>query len=70
MLEEIRHREDQLRQHRDLLEARVLERVAMIEEAEQTVLELFRLFLEIRIGPDWEQELVKVRQWVHKAAVN
>ena len=54
----------------DAFEARVLERVAMIEEAEQTVLELFRLFLEIRIGPDWEQELVRVRQWVHKAAVN
>ena len=54
----------------DAFEARVLERVAMIEEAVQTVLELFRLFLEIRIGPDWEQELVRVRQWVHKAAVN
>ena len=54
----------------DAFEARVLERVAMIEEAVQTVLELFRLFLDIRIGPDWEQELVRVRQWVHKAAVN
>jgi hypothetical protein len=51
-------------------EARILERAGMMEEAVRTILELFRLFLQTRVGPGWEQELARVRQWVHKAAVD
>jgi len=54
----------------EAFEARILERVAMMEEAVRTVLELFRLFLQTRVGPGWEQELAGIRQWVHKAAVS
>jgi len=54
----------------EAFEARILERMAMMEEAVQTILELFRLFLQTRVGPGWEQELSRVRQWVHKAAVS
>jgi hypothetical protein len=54
----------------EAFEARVLERMAMVEEAVRTIHELFRLFLQTRVGPEWGQELARVRQWVHKAAVN
>ena len=54
----------------EAFEARILERVGMVEEVGQTVLELFRMFLKTRIDPGWEQELARVRQWVHKAVVN
>lgn len=49
-------------------EARVLERVGMIEQVNRIIDGLFRMFLVLRTGPDWEQELAGLRAWVHSAA--
>jgi len=51
-------------------EGRILERVGMIEEISRTVNELFRLFLQIRTGPEWEKELKMIRSWVRESAVH
>lgn len=50
------------------VEGRILERLSMVEEAASTVNELFRMFLKLRVGPDWEGELRKIRLWVNKPA--
>jgi recombination associated protein RdgC len=51
------------------IEARLLERIGMVEEAVRTINELFRMYLQTRISSDWEGELGKVQRWVRKAAV-
>ena len=48
-------------------EGMVLERIFLFEELVRVVLELFRIFLKIRVGDEWREELKKVRQWVNKA---
>ena len=48
-------------------EGMILERIFLFEELVRIVLELFRLFLETRVSPEWRDELLKVREWVHKA---
>ena len=52
------------------VEGRMLERIGMLEEISRSVDELFRMFLTVRTGPDWEDELRRVRTWLHKAAEN
>jgi len=54
----------------DAVEAKILERVSMVEEAAQTINVLFRMYLQTRVGPDWQEELAKVRRWVHEGALN
>jgi recombination associated protein RdgC len=54
----------------EAVEARILERVSMVEEALQTVQDLFQMFLTQRIGPGWNKELKKIRTWVEKASVH
>ena len=49
-------------------EAKVLERIGMTEEAMHTIDELFRLFLDLRLSPDWPQELAKLKNWIVKSA--
>ena len=41
--------------------------LGFFEELVRLVLELFKMFLEIRVSDDWREELVKVRAWVNKA---
>ena len=48
-------------------EGMVLERIFLFEELVRVVLELFRLFLQIRVGEAWRDELKKVREWVNNA---
>lgn len=48
-------------------EGMVLERIFLFEELVRIVLELFRLFLETRVSPEWRDELLRVREWVNKA---
>ncbi len=48
-------------------EGMILERIFLFEELERLVLELFRLFLQIRVGVEWREELLKIRGWVNKA---
>jgi len=51
-------------------EAKVLERIGMSEEAMHTIDELFRLFLQVRTGSDWSQELDRLKGWITKGAEN
>jgi len=46
-------------------EGMILERIFLFEELIRLVQALFRVFLEIRVGNEWKDELVKVRKWVH-----
>ncbi|NPE28759.1 hypothetical protein HNV12_12490 [Methanococcoides sp. SA1] len=48
-------------------EGMVLERIYLFEELVRVVLDLFRVFLQIRVSADWRDELQKVRAWVLKA---
>ena len=51
-------------------EAKVLERIGMSEEALHTIDELFRMFLQIRTGSDWPQELGRLKNWIAKGSEN
>ncbi len=48
-------------------EGMVLERIFLFEELVRVVLELFRVFVQLRVGDEWRNELVKVREWVGRA---
>jgi len=50
-------------------EGRVLERVFLFEEMVRLVQALFRMFLEVRVGQGWKDELVRIRKWVHTKGV-
>ena len=54
----------------EAVEARILERVSMVEEAVQTMQDLFLVYLTTRTSPGWNEELKKVRSWIHKASVH
>ena len=49
-------------------EGMVLDRIGLFEELIRTVDELFRMFLVLRTGDGWSQELERVRTWIHKGA--
>ena len=51
----------------DSMEGRILERVSLIEELSSLVNELFRMFITIRASEKWQEELQKIREWVHHA---
>lgn len=51
-------------------EGRALDRIGLIDMAVKTVDELFRMFLMLRTGGEWEQELARLRQWIHCATQN
>jgi recombination associated protein RdgC len=46
-------------------EGMVLERIFLFEELVRLTQTLFRMFLKIRVGGGWKDELVKIRKWVH-----
>ena len=46
------------------LEGRLLERISLLEEAVNTIDELLRMFVNIRVSADWDEEASKVRTWV------
>ena len=48
-------------------EGMILERIFLFEELIRLVLDLFRVFLEVRVGDGWRDELLKIREWVNKA---
>jgi len=47
-------------------EGMVLDRIGLYEELLRTIDELFRMFLELRAGKDWPQELEKVKARIRK----
>ncbi|MCK9173698.1 MAG: hypothetical protein M0O96_00240 [Desulforhopalus sp.] len=50
------------------VEGMVLERIFLLEELTKTVNQCFRMFLDIRLGDEWRDELIKIREWVEKNA--
>ncbi len=48
-------------------EGMILERIFLYEELVRVVLELFRIFLQLRVGDGWRDELLRVREWVGRA---
>ena len=52
----------------EAVEGRMLERIGLHEEAVRIIHELFRLFLVVRVSPEWDKEVAAIRAWIHKAA--
>ena len=48
-------------------EGMILERIYLFEELIRIMTDLFRMFLEIRINPQWREEVLKMRNWVSSA---
>ena len=48
-------------------EGMILERIFLFEELVRVVLELFRVFMQLRVGDGWRDELMTVREWVGRA---
>lgn len=46
------------------VEGRILERVFLFEDLVKIIHALFSMFLRVRIGDDWRQQLLKIREWV------
>jgi len=46
------------------VEARLLEKIGLYEQALQLIDELFRLYLNLRLSAEWERELTLIREWV------
>lgn len=51
------------------IEGMILERIFLFEELVRIVNTLFGMFLKVRLGERWREELQKIRQWVAKMAV-
>lgn len=52
----------------EAVEGRLLDRAGLYEDLIRIVNELFRMFLAIRVGSEWESEVAAIRAWIHKAA--
>ena len=46
------------------VEGKILERVFLFEDLVKIIHALFSMFLRTRIGHDWRQQLLKIREWV------
>jgi recombination associated protein RdgC len=51
-------------------EGMILERIFLFEELVRLVNELFTVFIKIRVGEQWRDELQKVRKWVNSSLQN
>ena len=51
------------------VEGMILERIFLFEELIRMVNKLFLMFLKVRVGEEWHNELPKVRNWINKAVV-
>lgn len=51
------------------VEGMILERIFLFEELIRMVNKLFLMFLQVRVGDEWRDELPKVRNWINKAVV-
>jgi hypothetical protein len=50
----------------EAVEARLLDRMGLYEVALRITDELFRMFLKVRIGQDWPEELAGIQAWINK----
>ncbi|MDA8160271.1 MAG: hypothetical protein M0T76_06075 [Desulfobacteraceae bacterium] len=48
------------------VEARLLDKIGLYEQGVRLVDELFRLYLNLRLSPEWEAELARLRAWVRR----
>ena len=48
-------------------EGMILEKISLHEDLVRTMDELFRMFLKVRVSGQWQEELDRIRAWVHKA---
>ena len=48
-------------------EGMILERIYLFEELFRLVNELFTVFLALRVGEEWQEELQKIRRWVGRS---
>lgn len=46
------------------IEGKILERVFLFEDLVKIIHSLFSMFLKIRLGQEWPQQLLKIREWV------
>ena len=51
-------------------EGMTLERIYLFEELVKIVNDLYRIFLEKRVGSDWKGDVHKIRQWVQKSVLD
>ena len=51
------------------VEGMTLERIFLFEELIRMVNKLFLMFLKVRVGDEWHDELPKIRVWINRAAV-
>ena len=51
----------------EAIEGRMLDQIGLHEIVVHTMDALFRMFLTLRIGAEWEAELTRIQAWVHKA---
>ncbi len=49
------------------MEGMALERIFLMEELIKTIHQLFAMFLAVRIGEGWHDELIKIRSWIEKS---
>ena len=47
------------------MEGLVLEKLYLYEKPFQFIDELYRLFIEIRVSPQWQATLSKIKKWIH-----
>ena len=50
----------------EAVEGRLLDRMGLHEMALRSMDELFRMFLKIRVSPEWPEELDRLRAWINK----
>lgn len=50
----------------DAVEGRMLDRIGLYEELIRIINDLFRMFLVVRTGSEWETEVAAIRTWIHK----
>lgn len=50
------------------VEGMILERIYLFEELDRLVGELFRMFIQKRVSPEWRDELQLIRSWIEKSA--
>lgn len=50
----------------EALSGMLLDRIGLLETMVQTVDDLFKLFMEVRLSPEWPSELAAISQWINK----
>jgi len=51
----------------DAMAGRIIDQASLFETVAKTMDQLFKMFLTVRLGPDWAAELAAIQRWVAKA---